>query len=748
MINYGLYQRTTGYDKMQKNDLWLLSMFEARHQNKYANVAWLIARWMEMKGAGSQKESMICCGQFITTNAKRKNLLSKEVLNSLSAPIYYIALDTTTLRELIDSKGRLIPKIPEPGVLKVTIPRAPRASMKDLYERMVAWRYAMEKLRGWIISSHIIGIDIMVCLSIWLRFTMFHCRELTTHLVMISSSTHSIISNTHLSSRSNSQMMMSSVEMTRAGCVTACFRLRKRRKACGEMTRIVPATDNSPAIPERTTIETILNMSPENNAHFESEKELMKCGKLLKGYNKVNPSTFKMSRQTYFRSLENSPLTMEKQWSHITQEAYDGEVNLEFEENLISNEYAVKLCLDYEVKKGKELEPDPFEDDSEKTGKSSDDWDQLLNFNFDDVPKFEEAKKKALAVRINQKFALLEEERLVIETMAYNDKYKKILDEIWKDKVELDGNTVKEEEDAVKRIKGEALKEKDDPGAFIFPIRLQEHTTEKPDYHDLNAQDNTKQWKRCCFHTFTTSSYYEKDVAEMLSIEIDDMLRIRLHEAGLDEEIFTSSKKIIRFRLDGRAHNLTLLEFARRLRLYQVTELEEEGFNVYFKGGSRSDEHFNAQEYWLSISREEHLGLSRSHTSTIRNLILRVIHKMITYGLCQMAWVIAKWMKRKGAGTQKESQICYGQFISKLARKCRVLTEDVVRSLSAPVTCRDLDTTMLRDLIDSDGKLIPEEPQLGVPRVGIPRPPIASMQELYDRMGRIDVTPGNLWIFK
>nr|GFA13953.1 hypothetical protein [Tanacetum cinerariifolium] len=38
----------------------------------------------------------------------------------------------------------------------------------------------------------------------------------------------------------------------------------------------VPATDNSPAVPERTTIETILNMSPENNAHFELEKEIYK----------------------------------------------------------------------------------------------------------------------------------------------------------------------------------------------------------------------------------------------------------------------------------------------------------------------------------------------------------------------------------------------------------------------------------------------------------------------------------------
>nr|GEU36753.1 hypothetical protein [Tanacetum cinerariifolium] len=97
-------------------------------------------------------------------------------------------------------------------------------------------------------------------------------------------------------------------------------------------------------------------------------------------------------------------------------EAYYGEVNFEFDENLISNEYAIKLYLDYEeddyepgVILGRSflrlahevvdfgngvitiyLEPDPFEDDSEKTRKSSDDWDHILDFNFDDVPKFGE----------------------------------------------------------------------------------------------------------------------------------------------------------------------------------------------------------------------------------------------------------------------------------------------------------------------------------------------------------------------
>ncbi|GKE54082.1 hypothetical protein Tco_1489238 [Tanacetum coccineum] len=57
------------------------------------------------------------------------------------------------------------------------------------------------------------------------------------------------------------------------------------------------------------------------------------------------------------------------------------------------------------------------------------------------------------------------------------------------------------------------------------------------------------------------------------------------------------SKKIIIFRLGGRAHSLTLLEFARRLGLYHAKELEEDGFNIYFQGGLRSDENFNAREY-------------------------------------------------------------------------------------------------------------------------------------------------------
>ncbi|GJQ97328.1 hypothetical protein Tco_0008467 [Tanacetum coccineum] len=216
----------------------------------------------------------------------------------------------------------------------------------------------------------------------------------------------------------------------------------------------------------------------------------------------------------------------------IGLEAYDGEINLRTEENMILNEFAMKLCLDHKVRNGSKLvkkelivalrgeiyfvkfiinpeeddvepgvvlgrpfmrltkgitdfrrgiitiypELDTFLDSSRETEKTDDDWDLLLDdIDFGDVPKIEreEAEREALAINICRRYSLLEEERPVIETMAYSDKYKKILDEICIDKIKLDGEMKKEEEEVMIRIKGEALIEKEDPEAFVILIRLE-----------------------------------------------------------------------------------------------------------------------------------------------------------------------------------------------------------------------------------------------------------------------------------
>nr|GEX33967.1 hypothetical protein [Tanacetum cinerariifolium] len=292
-----------------------------------------------------------------------------------------------------------------------------------------------------------------------------------------------------------------------------------------------------------------------------------------------------------------------------------------------------------------------------------------------------------------------------------------------------------------------------DPGKlFATPdllIRHQEHTTEKPDRPDPNAKDNTKQWKRISVHEAESEEDIFTSMAWIRALNINEPIYAEIchefystyefDEVCADYELY--SKMIIKFRLGRRAHSLTLLEFARRLGLYQALELEEDGFNIYFEGGLRSDDNFNAADYWLNISREENLSLSRSHTSTIKWPILRVIHKMITYGLYHRTtgsdkvqkndlWLLSMFDARHQNGYAN---------VAGLSRKCRVLTEDVGRRFSALIYCRDLDTTTFRDLVDSDGKLIPEDPQPRVPRVGIPRPPRASIQDLYDKIEEMDL---------
>ncbi|GJY57341.1 hypothetical protein Tco_0456456 [Tanacetum coccineum] len=174
-------------------------------------------------------------------------------------------------------------------------------------------------------------------------------------------------------------------------------------------------------------------------------------------------------------------------------------------------------------------ELDPLLDNSEETEKFEDDQDHLLDIDFGDIPEIDEAglppfvckigkskrnKKRALknfqlyyfdigpslsngkpltqeevawealAINICKRFFILEKERPMIETMAYSDKYKKILNGIVMDKIKLDGEIKKDEEEALKQVKGEALQEKDDPGAFIILIRQEAKI-------DLNALADT-----------------------------------------------------------------------------------------------------------------------------------------------------------------------------------------------------------------------------------------------------------------
>ncbi|GKB41806.1 hypothetical protein Tco_0886748 [Tanacetum coccineum] len=232
----------------------------------------------------------------------------------------------------------------------------------------------------------------------------------------------------------------------------------------------------------------------------------------------------------------------------------NGEINLEKNDNLISNDYAVKLCLEYEVRKGKKLvkkelmvllrgevyfvqfiinpkedgfepglifgrsflfsanavvnfgegtitiQPDfgPFLLSSDEEGNPNlDNLEELLDIDIDEVPQTEtdlpplvckmgkgsrnknkilenilyfngvgpsssigtpltqeEAERRELAHSISMRYEMLEKVRPVIETLAYSDKYRKLLDEIWADKVKLDRKIKLKEERAMVKVKG------------------------------------------------------------------------------------------------------------------------------------------------------------------------------------------------------------------------------------------------------------------------------------------------------
>nr|GEV91200.1 hypothetical protein [Tanacetum cinerariifolium] len=453
-------------------------------------------------------------------------------------------------------------------------------------------------------------------------------------------------------------------------------------------------------------------------------------------------------------------------------EVYDGEINLTFYENLISNEYAMKLCLDYEVKKGKKL----IKKELIVALKGELYFVKFIINPEDDV-----------GVILGRSFMRLA--RGIVN-------FKRQGGFRWKDHKTRKGSS--------KRNKDEALKEKDDPEAFIFPIRLE--GKDIPIDHDapivvgrgflytIGSILNTSKklfltFDKVCHQTFRATRFNVLRTAKSDSDDDEEYL-IKRYKFGApiygpklapylncnnladrslalqavtnpfwkiivwkkatmgtdnDEAGSLRSKRCRQHKIVDEVL-LTMIfcygKFARRLGLYQAAELDEEGFNVYFEGGLHSDEHFNAHEYSLSISREENLNLSRSHASTIKYPVLRVIHKMITYGFCQRMTGYDK--------IQKNDLLLLSMFHAKhkngyanvawlIARKSRVMTEDVLRSLIALIYCKDLDTTTLRELIDSESRLIPEDPQPSVPRVGIPRPPRASMQDLYDRMGRMKI---------
>ncbi|GKA97166.1 hypothetical protein Tco_0825060 [Tanacetum coccineum] len=514
------------------------------------------------------------------------------------------------------------------------------------------------------------------------------------------------------------------------------------------------------------------------------------------------------------------------------------------EENMISNEFSVKLCLEHEVKHGykvvkKELivalrgeiyfvmfiinpekddveprvvlgrsfmrltkrisnfrnetitiypKPDTFLDSSGEEEKIGDNWDLLLDdLDFGDIPDIEgeEAEREALAIDICRRYSLLEEERPVIKTKANSDQYKKILDGICLDKMKLDGEIKKEEEEAITRIKGEALIEKEDPGAFVILIRL-EGTRQRGGNGCKKRNNNVEPLKgRACeasegypvpaktiLDTVVSDSGDEEEYviqrnkfraliygpkpAQYLNCN-DPMDRSLALQAVLnpfrktigthdDDARSTRFKRSRQYetveevmlphvhhmfllwegcnQAANSRYNTKLAQLLPRL-IYSPCVVDWNVLNQMSYGeaidemlmiklfvASTTKEIFTSQAWTNAFNIDEPIYSELCHEfystyefdkvcaadelRTKKIIKFRLFGSRHQNGYVNVAWLIARWMKMKGAGSQKESMICCGQCITKISKR--------------------------KNLLSKEGRLIPEAPEPGVPRVVILRP--------------------------
>nr|GFB67592.1 hypothetical protein [Tanacetum cinerariifolium] len=192
--------------------------------------------------------------------------------------------------------------------------------------------------------------------------------------------------------------------------------------------------------------------------------------------------------------------------------------------------------------------------------------------------------------------------------------------------------------------------------------------------------------------------------------EIESMLEIKVYEAGSQEEILSSKARRRVFDINEPIYTELCHEFYSTYDFDEVCITRKKLMKKDLMFISKEESCFNHLEsYFDGATKDDHL------------------------------WLVPKDDWRKEVGSQKDSMICCGQLITKIAKKMGLLTDEVLNSLSAPTYCRALDTTTLRELIDFEGRLIPKDPALGVPRVAIPRGPRPSMQDLYDHMGSMEI---------
>ncbi|GJU82957.1 reverse transcriptase domain-containing protein [Tanacetum coccineum] len=312
------------------------------------------------------------------------------------------------------------------------------------------------------------------------------------------------------------------------------------------------------------------------------------------------------------------------------------------------------------------------------------------------------------------------EPRSIIETLKSSDQHKKLLDSVLLDKLILDEEVKLEEEAATEEVirSYKAIKEKNDPGVFVLLIRIEV----KFDF--LALADTSSNIYVLPYRIYAKLGRDQvKPVTNKITMldhskaEPMGILRDVLCQVGVTTII--AKKLILDIPIDrdvpivvGRSF---LYTYGSILNTIKGTTSTFDGvchqkFYVAQKGDGDGKWHANVRivdpygnlfdQGYQTRATKRKMSKHYKPQGVVNNMgCVKEIEAMLEIKVYEMGEEeeIFNGVKRKGAGSQRDSMICYGQFNTRIARRMGLLTDKALDGLSASTYCRALDATTLRE---------------------------------------------------
>ncbi|GJW22028.1 hypothetical protein Tco_0032650 [Tanacetum coccineum] len=164
----------------------------------------------------------------------------------------------------------------------------------------------------------------------------------------------------------------------------------------------------------------------------------------------------------------------------------------------------------------------------------------------------------------------------------------------------------------------------------------------------------------------------------------------------------------LQFQLGGARRHMSWREFILALGLYTAEEMQTDGFGAYWAESARQiPDKGDLRDYWIGISHAgDFLSTSPSYTA-IRDLILRLCHRLIAYsivgrsqapekvtvkdlfhlrgmdgGSVNISYLLARYLRLFAVGRKSGAHISGGQFVARLAKHFEILTTKILGGLT------------------------------------------------------------------